>query len=100
MRGISKPLSIYGTRMADEQEPEELEIDPLDEEDDELPPLTDEAEAYLAKEARRGEQGLGQFPFHCPTEAEDQPPNLSMISDWTPAFLSLSRKLWRKEWIT
>jgi hypothetical protein len=49
--------------MADEQEPEELEIDPLDEEEEELPPLTDEAEAYLAKEARREEQGLGQFPF-------------------------------------
>ena len=35
--------------MADEQEPEELEIDPLDEENEDLPPLTDEAEAYVAR---------------------------------------------------
>lgn len=49
--------------MADEQEPEELEIDPLDEENEDLPPLTDEAEAYVAREGRREEQGLGRFPF-------------------------------------
>ena len=56
--------------MADEQEPVEAEIsEPVeakkDEEgqEEELPPLTDEAEAFLAKHDRRQEQGLGQFRF-------------------------------------
>ena len=33
------------------------------EEAEELPLLTEEAEAYLAKHDRRQEQGLDQFPF-------------------------------------
>ena len=56
--------------MADEQEPVEAKTsEPVEEKKDEegqeeeVPPLTDEAEAHVAKFDRRQEQGLGQFPF-------------------------------------